>query len=505
LQKGIAHCKNDADERQGIHRLQRFSGMPFLQVARQLNRRGANMQQARMLEGMDVANLRIPPHSIESEQSVLGALLLENGAWDRIADLVAEQDFYRYDHRLIFRHIVRLINANKPADVITVYETLAGEGKSEEVGGLSYLNAMAQNTPSSANIRRYAEIVRERGVMRKVLAAIDDISALVFNPQGKDSKQILDEAESRILAIAEEGARVSQNFRELQPLLVEVVEQVDELYNRENQSDVTGLPTGFTELDRMTSGLQPGDLVIVAGRPAMGKTALSINIGEHVAIETGLPVVVFSMEMGGAQLAMRMLGSVGRIDQQRLRTGRLNDEEWPRMTHAIQKMNDVRFYIDETPALTAMELRARARRLARQCGKLGLIIVDYLQLMASNSEGENRATEISEISRNLKWLAKELNCPVIALSQLNRSLEQRANKRPMMSDLRESGAIEQDADLILFIYRDEVYYPDSEDKGTAEIIVGKQRRGPIGTVRTSFLGQFTKFENYAGGRVATVS
>ncbi|MEO0316340.1 MAG: replicative helicase [Pseudomonadota bacterium] len=442
--------------------------------------------------------LRIPPHSIEAEQSVLGGLLLDNAAYDRIADFVSAEDFYRFDHRLIFQHIVRLVSAAKPADVITVFESLSSAGKAEEVGGLSYLNALAQNTPSAANIRRYAEIVRDRGVLRKLITVSDEISGNAFNPQGREVKQLLDEAESKIFAIAEEGARGTQGFIEIQPLLTQVVERIDELYNRDNQSEITGVPTGMIDLDRMTSGLQSGDLIIVAGRPSMGKTAFSVNIGENVAIDSGLPVAIFSMEMGGAQLAMRMLGSVGRLDQHRLRTGRLNDEDWPRLTHAIQKMNEAQIFIDETPALSSIELRARSRRLARQCGKLGLIIVDYLQLMSANSPGENRATEISEISRNLKGLAKELNCPVIALSQLNRSLEQRPNKRPVMSDLRESGAIEQDADLILFIYRDEVYNPDTPDKGTAEIIIGKQRNGPIGSVRTTFLGQYTRFENYTG-------
>lgn len=447
-------------------------------------------------------SLRVPPHSIEAEQSVLGGLLLDNSAYDRIADFVGAEDFYRFDHRIIFLHIVKLINATKPADVITVYESLVSAGKGDEVGGLSYLNALAQNTPSAANIRRYAEIVRDRGVLRKLISVSDEIASTAFNPQGKEVKQMLDEAESKIFAIAEEGARGSQGFIEIQPLLTQVVERIDELYNRDSGSDITGVPTGMVDLDRMTSGLQPGDLIIVAGRPSMGKTAFSVNIGENVAIDSGLPVAIFSMEMGGTQLAMRMLGSVGRLDQHRLRTGRLNDEDWPRLTHAIQKMNEAQIYIDETPALSSIELRARSRRLARQCGRLGLIIVDYLQLMSANSPGENRATEISEISRNLKGLAKELNCPVIALSQLNRSLEQRPNKRPVMSDLRESGAIEQDADLILFIYRDEVYNPDSPDKGTAEIIIGKQRNGPIGAVRMTFLGSYTKFENYTGPATA---
>ncbi len=444
-------------------------------------------------------SLKVPPHSIEAEQSVLGGLLLDNAAWDRIADFINEHDFYRYDHRLIFHNIGRLISQAKPADVITVYEQLQVAGKAEEVGGLAYLNALAQNTPSAANIRRYAEIVRDRGVLRQMVTIADEISAGAFNPQGRDVRQLLDEAESKVFAIAEEGARGQKGFLEIQPLLTQVVERIDELYHRDNQSDITGIPTGFADLDRMTSGMQGGDLIIVAGRPSMGKTAFSLNIGEYVAVSHGLPVAVFSMEMAGTQLAMRMLGSVGRLDQHRLRTGRLLDEDWPKLTHAIQKMNDAQLFIDETPALNPMELRARSRRLARQCGQLGLIIIDYLQLMSGSGGGENRATEISEISRSLKGLAKELNCPVIALSQLNRSLEQRPNKRPVMSDLRESGAIEQDADVILFIYRDQVYNPDSPDKGTAEIIIGKQRNGPIGTVRLTFLGEYTKFDNFTGG------
>lgn len=450
------------------------------------------------LSDSQLDSLRVPPHSIESEQSVLGGLLLDNAAWDRIADFISAKDFYRYDHRIIFLHIIALINDTKPADVITVYEALSTSGKAEEVGGLAYLNALAQNTPSAANIHRYAEIVRNRGILRKLITISDEIASSAFHPQGKNVKQMLDEAESKILSIAAEGSRSSQGLIGIQPLLTQVVERIDELYNRDNGSDITGVPTGFIDLDKMTSGLQLGDLIIVAGRPSMGKTAFSINIGENVAIESGLPVAVFSMEMSGVQLTMRMLGSVGRLDQHRLRTGRLNDEDWPRLTYAIQKMNDAQFYIDETPALTPIELRARARRLARQCGKLGLIIIDYLQLMSGNgyNNSENRASEISEISRSLKGLAKELNCPVIALSQLNRSLEQRPNKRPVMSDLRESGAIEQDADVILFIYRDEVYNSDSPNKGTAEIIIGKQRNGPIGSIRLAFLGQFTKYDNY---------
>jgi replicative DNA helicase len=445
-----------------------------------------------------VDSLRVPPHSIEAEQSVIGGLLRDNAAFDRIADMMYPEDFYRYDHRIIFEQIVKMINGSKPADVITVFENLTQLGKADDVGGLAYLNAMAQNTPSAANIRRYAEIVRDRSILRQLITVADEISGQAFSPQGKEVKQMLDEAESKIFAIAEQGARGAAGWLAVQPLLTQVVERIDELYSRDNQSEITGVPTGFIDLDRMTSGLQSGDLVIVAGRPSMGKTAFSVNIGENVAIEAGLPVAIFSMEMGGAQLAMRMLGSVGQLDQHRLRTGRLNDEDWPRLTHAIQKMNDAQLFIDETPALNPIEMRARARRLARQCGKLGLIIVDYLQLMQGSKQGDNRTAEISEISRSLKGLAKELGCPVIALSQLNRSLEQRPNKRPIMSDLRESGAIEQDADVIIFLYRDEVYNPDSPDKGTAEIIIGKQRNGPIGSVRLTWIGQYTKFGNYVG-------
>ncbi|CAB3755326.1 replicative DNA helicase [Burkholderia puraquae] len=447
-----------------------------------------------------IESLKVPPHSVEAEQSVLGGLLLDNAAWDRIADFLSQGDFYRYDHRIIYEHIGRLIASTRPADVVTVYEALVTSGKADDVGGLAYLNALAQNTPSAANIRRYAEIVRDRAVLRRLVSVADEISADAFNPQGKEVRQLLDEAESKVFSIAEEGARGNQGFLEIGPLLTQVVERIDTLYHTANPSDVTGTPTGFVDLDRMTSGMHGGELIIVAGRPSMGKTAFSMNIGEYVAVEYGLPVAVFSMEMPGTQLVMRMLGSIGRLDQHRMRTGRLTDEDWPKLTHAVQKMSEAQLFIDETGGLNPMELRSRARRLARQCGKLGLIIVDYLQLMSGSSQGENRATEISEISRSLKSLAKELDVPVIALSQLNRGLEQRPNKRPVMSDLRESGAIEQDADVILFIYRDEVYNPDSPDKGTAEIIIGKQRNGPIGPVRLTFLGQFTKFDNFAGAQ-----
>lgn len=398
------------------------------------NDRNSSREQTR---DSQVEALRVPPHSNEAEQSVLGGLLLDNSAWDKIGDVVRVEDFYRYDHRLIYQHIQRLIDRSQPADVITVFESLSSSGKMEEIGGLQYLNELAQSTPSAANIRRYAEIVRDRSILRRLISVTDEIAESAFNTQGRETASLLDEAESRVFSIAEEGARGTQGFVGIQPLLTEVVERIDQLYHRDNPSDITGVPTGFSDIDSKTSGLQPGDLIIVAGRPSMGKTAFALNVAEYVAIDHGLPVAVFSMEMGGSQLAMRMLGSVGHLDQHKVRTGRLADDDWPRLTHAIQKMQDAQLYIDETPALNSLELRARARRLARQCGQLGLIVVDYLQLMSASSSGENRATEISEISRSLKSLAKELKVPVIALSQLNRSLEQRPNKRPVMSDLRE--------------------------------------------------------------------
>lgn len=451
----------------------------------------------------EVDNLRVPPHSIESEQSILGGLLRDNTAWDRINGIVSAADFYRHDHRLIFVEIAHLINSGMPADVITVSERLKQVGKDEYCGGAAYLNAIAQSTPSTVHITRYAEIVRNRGVLRQLIVAANDICEDAYKLHGEDIMSVLDQAEARILAISAERTRGSQSALPLQPLLTQVIEQIDALSSRDDPSGITGLPTGFHDLDEITSGLQPGDLIIVAGRPSMGKTAFSINIGENVALKTNQPVLVYSMEMGGTQLARRMLGSVGGLDQQRLRSGKLTDADWVRLTHAIQKLNDAPIYIDETPALTPMELRSRARRASREHGKLGLIVVDYLQLMASDSKGQNtrdnRATEVADISRSLKALAKELQCPVIALSQLNRTLENRPNKRPIMSDLRESGAIEQDADLILFLYRDEVYNADSADSGIAEVIVGKQRSGPTGTVRLTWIGEYTKFGNYSHG------
>jgi replicative DNA helicase len=446
-----------------------------------------------------VAKLRVPPHSIEAESSVLGGLLLDNSAWDRVGDLLVDNDFYRHEHKLIYAAIGALINASKPADVITVNEQLQNQGKAEEMGGLGYLNSLAQYVPSASNIRRYAEIVRERSILRKLVSASDEIATNAFNPQGKAIDRILDEAEQKIFNIGEEGSRMKQGFQSMDTLVVELLDRVQEM--ADNPNDITGVPTGFYDLDRMTSGLQPGDMVVLAARPSMGKTAFAINIAEHVALNEGLPVAVFSMEMGASQLAVRVVGSIGRIDQGHLRTGKLSDDEWPRLTEAIEKLRTVSLHIDETPGLTPSELRANARRLARQCGKLGLIVVDYLQLMSGSggSGGDNRATELGEISRGLKMLAKELQCPVIALSQLNRSVEQRTDKRPMMSDLRESGAIEQDADIIMFIYRDDYYNKDSKDPGVAEIIIGKQRNGPTGTVRLTFLKNLTRFESLASG------
>jgi replicative DNA helicase len=448
-----------------------------------------------------IAQLRIPPHSIEAESSVLGGLLLDNAAWDRVGDLLNDSDFYRYEHRLIYSAMTTLINASKPADVITVYEQLQNLGKSEEVGGLSYLNSLAQYVPSASNIRRYAEIVRERAILRKLVSVSDEIATNAFNTQGRPVATIVDEAEQKIFNIGEEGSRMKQGFQSMDTLVVDLLDRVQEM--ADNPNDITGVPTGFYDLDRMTSGFQAGDLVVLAARPSMGKTALAINIAEHVALNEGLPVAVFSMEMGAAQLAVRVVGSIGRIDQSHLRTGKLSDEEWPRLTEAIEKLRTVSLHIDESAGLNSSELRANSRRLARKCGKLGLIVVDYLQLMSGSGgggNGENRATELGEISRGLKMLARELQCPVIALSQLNRSVETRTDKRPMMSDLRESGAIEQDADIIMFIYRDDYYTKElSKEPGVAEVIIAKQRNGPTGTVKLAFLKPITKFESLASG------
>jgi len=436
---------------------------------------------------------------VEAEQSVLGGLLLDNMAWDRAGDLLTDSDFYRYEHRLIYAAIGALIAGSKPADVITVFEHLQSLGKAQDCGGLAYLNALAQSVPSAANMRRYAEIVRERSILRKLIAASDEIATNAFNPQGRAVSSVLDEAESKIFQIGEEGSRQKQGFQSIDKLVVSLIDRVQELHDN-GAEEVTGVRTGFYDLDKMTAGLQKGDLIVLAARPSMGKTAFALNIAEHVAVQEGLPVLVFSMEMGASQLALRLVGSLGRINQQNLRTGRLDSGEWERLTDSVEKLSQVQLHIDETAGLTSSELRARARRMARQFGTLGLIVIDYLQLMnGSGGNEENRATVLGEISRGLKALAKELQCPVIALSQLNRSVESRQDKRPMMSDLRESGAIEQDADIIMFIYRDDYYDKASKKPGQAEIIIAKQRNGPVGEVNLTFLKPLTRFDNLAPG------
>ncbi len=440
--------------------------------------------------------LRIPPHSVESEQSLLGGLMLDNEAWAQIADAVVEQDFYRRDHQLIFRAISSLANGGKPFDALTVAEWLENHGDLEEAGGLPLVNSLPDNTPTAANIAAYAEVVRHRSVLRQLLHACGVISGNVFNRQGRSTGEILDQAEQSIFGIGEQLQRARALYGKMSELVVRALDRIDELYTA--QSPITGISTGYARLDELTSGLQHADLVVIAGRPSMGKTSLALCIAEHAAIKEELSVAVFSMEMSGSQLAMRMLSSLGRIDQLKVRSGKLSEDDWPRLTSAVQILSGIKMFVDDTGALTPADVRARSRRIKRDHG-LDLVIVDYLQLMQVPNTTENRATEISEISRSLKALAKELNIPVIALSQLNRSLESRPDKRPVMSDLRESGAIEQDADLIMFIYRDEVYHEDTDQKGIAEIIIGKQRNGPIGTVKLSFLGQFTRFENLAHG------
>jgi replicative DNA helicase len=441
---------------------------------------------------MDVDTVKLPPHSIDAEQSVLGGMMLDNRAWDLIVDRIRESDFYRHDHRLIYRVMAKLTQQNKPLDVLTITEALKELHELENAGGEVYLFELANNTPSVANIAAYADIVRERSVLRQLIATANDIAGTAFNPQGRTSAELLDAAERQVFAISEQGTRVGgpANIKEF---LTKTMDRIDVLFQSSNP--ITGVSSGYPDFDMMTSGLQSSDLIIVAGRPSMGKTMFATNIAEHVAIKARLPVLIFSMEMPGEAIVMRLLSSLCRIDQLRIRTGKLLDEDWPRISSTVSMLSDAPFFIDDTPALSPAELRARARRLAKEHGQLGLIIVDYLQLMHVPGFNENRTAEISEVSRALKSLAKELKVPVIAISQLNRSLEQRADKRPVMSDLRESGAIEQDADLIAFIYRDEVYNDNSPDKGTAEIIIAKQRNGPIGKLRLTFLGQFTCFEN----------
>jgi replicative DNA helicase len=441
----------------------------------------------------ETASLKIPPHSIEAEIAVLGGILTDNSVWEKVVERVFEEDFYRKDHRIIFHAINALDSEGKPFDVVTVAEWLDSHQQLEEAGGLAYIAALAENTAGASNITAYADIVRKRSILRQLIRASNRINETVFNPKGLNSDEILDFAEQTVFEIAEQEAKGRRNYRSIKELLVGALDRVDELFRRD--SHITGVPTGFDDFDEKTAGLQPSDLIIVAGRPSMGKTAFAINIAEHAAIKGKMSVAVFSMEMPGEQLAMRMMSSLGRIDQHKVRTGKLQDDDWPRLTSAVEILKDAKLFIDDTPALTPAELRSRCRRIKREAG-LDMIVVDYLQLMQVPGTVENRATEISEISRSLKAMAKEMRVPVVALSQLNRSLESRTDKRPVMSDLRESGAIEQDADVIVFIYRDEVYNPDSPNKGIAEVIIGKQRNGPIGMVKLAFLGQYTRFENY---------
>ena len=446
--------------------------------------------------------LKIPPHSIEAEQAVLGGAFLDKEAWDKVIERVREEDFYRKDHRIIFRAISALSEDGQPYDIVTVAEWLENHQLLDEAGGMRNLAALAENTPSASNISAYADIVRKRSILRQLISATSDINDTVFNPQGRSSEQILEFAEQTVFEIAENENRGRKSYQEIKEFLKEALNRVDELFHKD--SPITGIATGYEDLDLKTAGFQRSDLIIVAGRPSMGKTAFAVNIAENAAIKGQHSVAIFSMEMPGEQLAMRMMSSLGRIDQHKVRTGKLEDDDWPRLTSAVGMLQETRMFIDDTPALTPAELRARCRRISREHG-LDLVVVDYLQLMQVAGTNENRATEISEISRSLKAMAKELKVPVIALSQLNRSLESRTDRRPVMSDLRESGAIEQDADVILFIYRDEVYDEESNDKGIAEIIISKQRNGPIGKVKLAFRGQYTRFENLADDYVHSSS
>ncbi|PNE03546.1 replicative DNA helicase [Alcanivorax sp. MD8A] len=447
-------------------------------------------------------NLKVPPNSVEAEQAILGGLLLNNSAWDDVAERVGARDFYRKAHRQIFEVIAQLVEEENPCDLVTVSQALTQLGQLDDIGGMTYLSELARNTPSAANITAYAEIVRERSILRQLINVSHDVAESAFNTEGRKSLEILDKAESAIFEIAEQQKKGS-GPQDIKSVLKKTVDRIDELYK--NKSAITGVTTGFDELDKMTGGLQPADMVVIAGRPSMGKTTFAMNLCENVAIKAGKPVLVFSMEMPAESIVMRMLASLGRINQTAVRSGQLEKDDWPRVTSAIHMLSEQKFFIDDTPALSPLEMRARARRVARECGgELGAIMVDYLQLMQVPGV-DNRVNEISEISRSLKGLAKELNCPVLALSQLNRSLEQRPNKRPVMSDLRESGAIEQDADLITFLYRDEVYNKETSEKGVAEVIIGKQRNGPIGTVRLAFLGQYSRFDDLAPEYYAQLS
>ena len=442
-----------------------------------------------------IDSFTLPPQAVEAEQSVLGGLMLNNSLIDDVSSILSSDNFYRSDHQSIYHAIIGLYEENEPADVVTVSERLANVGELEKIGGLAYLGSLAKNTPNTANVAAYAKIVHERALLRKLIETGNNIIGHSYHPEGRTPAEILDQAEQSIFDIAGKAARRGGGFSPIKGLLTQTINRIEELFK--SKESVTGVATGFSDLDNMTAGLQPGDLIIVAGRPSMGKTALAMNFAEHAAIDKNLPVAIFSMEMSGQQLSMRLLASLSRVNSQRIRTGQLHDTDWTRISSTVGLLSERPIYIDDTPGLNPLEIRTRARRLARQHEHgLGLIVVDYIQLMASTDTNENRATEISSITRSLKNLAKELNVPVVALSQLNRSLESRPNKRPVMSDLRESGAIEQDADVIFFIYRDEVYDEDTKDKGIAEIIIGKQRNGPTGKVRLTFFGEYTRFENF---------
>ena len=444
----------------------------------------------------NTSSLKLPPHSADAEQAVLGGLMLDNSVWDNVADAIMAEDFYRQEHRLIFQAMLLQATDNKPIDLVTLAEVLANENNLENAGGLDYLAELADNTPSTANISAYADIVRERAVLRKLISVAGNIADSSYNPEGRDSATLVDDAERQVFQIADSRPK-DGGPKALNPLLKSAVEKLDELYR--SAGSITGITTGFKDLDEKTSGLQRSDLIIVAGRPSMGKTSFAMNLVENAILldENPLPVLVFSLEMPADSLIIRMLSSIAKVDQTKMRNGKLQDDDWPKLTAAMNKLKDKPLFIDDTVGLSPMEMRSRARRVAREHnGKLGMIMVDYLQLMQIKGSGENRTGEISEISRSLKVMAREFECPVIALSQLNRSLEQRPNKRPVMSDLRESGAIEQDADIIMFVYRDEVYNEDTEHKGMAEIIIAKQRNGPIGTSNLSFIGKYTRFENF---------
>jgi replicative DNA helicase len=445
-----------------------------------------------------VESLKIPPHSIEAEQSVLGGLMLDNEAWDRVAERVVSHDFYTRNHKLIFSAMETLVEQGHPLDLITISEMLEKRNELETVGGFAYLGEIAKNTPSAANITAYAEIVRERAVVREMIAVANEVAEAGYNPSGRDSHELLDFAETKVFKIAEQRTKSNDGPQSIHTILEKTVDKIEALY-QSPQDGVTGVSTGYTDLDKMTAGMQPSDLIIVAARPSMGKTTFAMNLAEHAAMTQDKPVLIFSLEMPSEQIMMRMLASLGRINQTKVRTGQLDDDDWARLSSTMGLLIEKgKMFVDDSSGLTPTEVRSRARRIARDHGGLSMIMVDYLQLMKVPSLADNRTLEIAEISRSLKALAKELECPVIALSQLNRTLEQRADKRPVNSDLRESGSIEQDADLIMFIYRDEVYNDDSPDKGTAEIIIGKQRNGPIGKIRLTFQGQFSRFDNYSG-------